>query len=70
MVPWMISFLKSTRAIPYKSKIPVLALNGSLDLQITPEENLKAIKNALTKAGNKDFEVLEIPGLNHLFSDR
>ena len=27
-----------------KSKIPVLVLNGSFDLQITPEENLKAIK--------------------------
>ncbi|CAM3553492.1 alpha/beta fold hydrolase [Elizabethkingia occulta] len=68
MVPWMISFLKSTpEQYLIQVKIPVLALNGSLDLQITPEENLKAIKNALTKAGNKDFEVLEIPGLNHLF---
>ncbi|AJW64791.1 Alpha/beta hydrolase family protein [Elizabethkingia miricola] len=68
MVPWMISFLKSTpEQYLIQVKIPVLALNGGLDLQITPEENLKAIKNALTKAGNKDFEVLEIPGLNHLF---
>lgn len=68
MIPWMISFLKSTpEQYLIQVKIPVLALNGSLDLQITPEENLKAIKNALTKAGNKDFEVLEIPGLNHLF---
>ncbi|MCL1648573.1 alpha/beta fold hydrolase [Elizabethkingia anophelis] len=68
MVPWMISFLKSTpEQYLVQVKIPVLALNGSLDLQITPEENLQAIKNALIKAGNKDFEVLEIPGLNHLF---
>lgn len=68
MVPWMVAFLKSTpEQYLVQVKIPVLALNGSLDLQITPEENLKAIKNALIKAGNKDFEVLEIPGLNHLF---
>ncbi|MCL1669928.1 alpha/beta fold hydrolase [Elizabethkingia ursingii] len=68
MVPWMVAFLKSTpEQYLIQVKIPVLALNGSLDLQITPEENLQAIKNALTKAGNKDFEVLEIPGINHLF---
>lgn len=45
MVPWMVAFLKSTpEQYLIQVKIPVLALNGSLDLQITPEENLKAIK--------------------------
>lgn len=57
----------NSRAIPYTSKNSCTCSKWELDLQITPEENLKAIKNALTKAGNKDFEVLEIPGLNHLF---
>lgn len=50
-----------------KLKIPVLALNGSLDVQVLPKENLAAIKLALTKAGNKKFEIVEVPGVNHLF---
>lgn len=50
-----------------KLKIPVLALNGSRDLQVPPSQNLPAIKAALTAAGNKDFEATELPGLNHLF---
>lgn len=48
-------------------KIPVLALNGSLDLQVSAKENLAGIKSSLTKAGNKKFEIVEFDGLNHLF---
>jgi hypothetical protein len=50
-------------------KCPVLALWGSKDLEIPPAENLPAVENALKKGGNKDFKVVEIPGLNHLFQD-
>jgi len=50
-----------------KLKIPVLALNGSRDLQVPPQQNLPAIRAALTAAGNTDFTVTELPGLNHLF---
>jgi pimeloyl-ACP methyl ester carboxylesterase len=50
-----------------KLKVPVLALNGSRDLQVPPSQNLPAIRAALTAGGNKDFEVIELPGLNHLF---
>lgn len=46
---------------------PVLALNGELDLQVPPKENLSAIEAALKKAGNKNFTVMEFKGLNHLF---
>lgn len=52
-----------------KLKIPVLALNGSLDFQVPAKENLEAIKKSLTKAGNKNFRAEEIPGLNHLFQE-
>lgn len=52
-----------------KLKIPVLALNGSLDFQVPAKENLEAIKKSLTKAGNKNFRTEEIPGLNHLFQE-
>ena len=44
---------------------PVLALNGSKDLQVPPKEDLAAIKQAL--AGNPDVTTIELPGLNHLF---
>jgi pimeloyl-ACP methyl ester carboxylesterase len=50
-----------------KIKIPVLALNGSYDIQITSTENLAGIDAALKKAGNKHYQIKELPGLNHLF---
>lgn len=50
-----------------KIKIPVLALNGSLDLQVLAEENLKGIEKYLQAAGNKKFEIKQFEGLNHLF---
>ncbi len=50
-----------------KLSVPVLALNGSRDIQVPPSQNLPAIKAALTAGGNKDFQAIELPGLNHLF---
>jgi hypothetical protein len=46
-------------------RCPVLAIAGEKDLQVPPGENLPAIRNALT--GTPDAEVVELPGLNHLF---
>jgi pimeloyl-ACP methyl ester carboxylesterase len=46
---------------------PVLALIGSKDCQVPPKENLSAIEDALKAAGNRDYAVRELPGLNHLF---
>jgi len=48
-----------------KVKVPVLALNGSLDLQVPPKEDLAGIKDALRD--DKDVTVIELPKLNHLF---
>jgi hypothetical protein len=48
-------------------KIPVLALNGELDQQILPKENLPIISKALEDGGNKDYSIVELPKLNHLF---
>ena len=50
-----------------KVKIPVLAINGEKDLQVSPKQNLQAIEAALIKGGNKDYSIKELPGLNHLF---
>lgn len=68
--PWMRYFLTYDPATALrKLKIPVLAINGSLDLQVPPALNLPAIRKALAEAGNTHAEVDELPGLNHLFQD-
>lgn len=68
--PWMQYFFKHDPALVLeKVKCPVLAINGSKDMQVTPKENLNAIRNALTKGGNKQFTIQEIPNLNHLFQE-
>lgn len=68
--PWFRDFVKYDPA-PTLSKLacPVLAINGEKDLQVPPDQNLPAIRKALETAGNKNFEVKELPGLNHLFQD-
>jgi pimeloyl-ACP methyl ester carboxylesterase len=48
-----------------KVRCPVLALNGSKDLQVPPGQNLPAIRAALE--GNPRAEVIELASLNHLF---
>jgi len=48
-------------------KVPVLALNGELDLQVPPAQNLPAIAKALHQGGNEDVETAVLPKLNHLF---
>lgn len=48
-------------------KVPVLALNGSKDLQVAAKENLAGISDALAAGGNRQVTVRELPGLNHLF---
>jgi pimeloyl-ACP methyl ester carboxylesterase len=68
--PWYRYFLTYDPATALrKVKCPVLALNGSLDVQILPSQNLPAIRQALQAAGNKHFEIVELPGLNHIFQN-
>ena len=50
-----------------KLRMPVLALNGSLDLQVPSKEDLGPIKAALKD--DPRATVIELPGLNHLFQD-
>jgi len=52
-----------------KISCPVLALNGSKDTQVQPKINQEGITKALKKGHNKDFTVMEIPNLNHLFQE-
>jgi hypothetical protein len=47
--------------------VPVLVLNGSLDVQVPAKENLAAAREALKN--NRDATVIELPGMNHLLQD-
>ena len=70
LTPWMICFIKLDPTVALrKVKVPVLALNGSLDLQVPAAENLTAINKALRDGGNTHFQTTELPGLNHLFQE-
>jgi pimeloyl-ACP methyl ester carboxylesterase len=66
--PWFRGLLDYDPA-PTLRKVtcPVLAINGEKDLQVPPDSNLPPIRKALAAGGNKNFEVDELPGLNHLF---
>jgi fermentation-respiration switch protein FrsA (DUF1100 family) len=64
----MVYFIKYDPAVALKKvKCPVLAINGEKDLQVSPKENLEAIKYALSEGKNKKATTKSIPGLNHLF---
>jgi fermentation-respiration switch protein FrsA (DUF1100 family) len=45
----------------------VLALNGELDLQVDPDQNLPVIERTLREGGNERFTIKRMTGLNHLF---
>lgn len=64
--PWIRFFLAHDPAPALAAlETPVLALVGSLDLQVSAEQNIPALERAL--AENPAATVLELEGLNHLF---
>jgi len=66
--PWMRFFVSyDPRPTLKKVKCPVLAIDGTNDLQVPPEEDLAEIEKALKAGGNKDVTTTLLPGLNHLF---
>lgn len=68
--PWFRSFvLYDPRPALRKTTCPVLAINGSKDLQVVPSQNLPEILKALEEAGNERVTIHELPGLNHMFQD-
>ncbi len=67
---WIESFVKLDPTIYLeKVKCPVLAINGSKDLQVPAKENLEAIKNSLSIGKNKKVTIKELPNMNHLFQE-
>jgi len=66
--PWERYFLSYDPAPTLaKLTVPVLALNGSLDVQVPAKEDL-AVARAALKA-NPNATVIELPGMNHLLQD-
>ena len=66
--PWFRYFLTfDPRPTLRQVQVPVLALNGALDLQVPPKQNLPEIAKALKAGGNKKVQIVELPKLNHLF---
>lgn len=65
---WFRYFLSyDPRPTLMKVKVPVLAINGEKDLQVPAKEDLEAIDQALKSAGHKDYKIVSLPNLNHLF---
>ncbi|MDO4159676.1 MAG: alpha/beta hydrolase [Prevotellaceae bacterium] len=64
--PWLKHFLSydPTESIS-ATKCPVMAINGSLDRQVSPAKNLEAIRKSLPD--NRKNMIKEYPNLNHLF---
>ena len=66
--PWERYFLAYDPAPTLASlQIPVLALNGSLDVQVPAREDLAAARETLKN--NSKATVIELPGMNHLLQD-
>lgn len=66
--PWFFALFKiEPKAFIKKVRCPVMALNGSFDLQVEASTNLAAMKKYLKKNSLHHFET--IPGVNHLFQE-
>ncbi|MDZ7716435.1 MAG: hypothetical protein U5J95_09510 [Balneolaceae bacterium] len=52
-----------------KLTIPVLSLIGTNDVQVPAAMNHPPIRTALEKAGNENYTIKELEGLNHLFQE-
>jgi uncharacterized protein len=66
--PWMVQFFRYDPSPALKLvECPVLALNGSLDLQVSADENLPRIEASLKAGKNPPAKIITRPGLNHLF---
>ncbi|MGE3172147.1 MAG: alpha/beta hydrolase family protein [Planctomycetota bacterium] len=68
--PWFRCFLThDPAAVLRRVRCPVLAMNGALDLQVVPAQNLPAVEAALKAGVCEDITCVELPGLNHLFQE-
>jgi hypothetical protein len=55
------------RATLEKVRCPTLVITGEKDLQVPPAQNHPIFADAFEKGGLKDYSIVKLPGLNHLF---
>lgn len=68
LTPWFKYFININPEQYLKTiTCPVLAIDGSKDLQVNAQKNLNAIKTKIEKNGNKNVKIIEQKNLNHLF---
>lgn len=68
ITPWFKTFLKlDPKQSLSQVVVPVLALNGERDTQVSAKQQLPAIEAALKAAGNKQVTTVTLPNLNHEF---
>jgi hypothetical protein len=66
-IPWMQFFLFYDPALTLsRVSCPVLAMNGTKDVQVDSKQNLPVIESTINEAGG-DITIVEFEGLNHLF---
>lgn len=66
--PWFRFFVQHDPAATLRQvDVPVLALYGSKDLQVPPEQNADPMRTALQESPSEDVTVRVLDGLNHLF---
>lgn len=65
--PWFSHFLRhDPQETLRRVRVPVLVLNGELDTQVDPDQNVPVIEAAFKAGGNSDVTVQRLPKLNHL----
>jgi len=68
--PWNSYFFSYNPSKEFeKLSIPVLSLHGSKDIQVDATINQNAIRNALIQGNNKNYKIIELENLNHLFQE-
>ncbi|NVK55970.1 MAG: alpha/beta fold hydrolase [Alteromonadaceae bacterium] len=67
---WGRSFLSYQPAtVLPKLTMPVLALNGDKDIQVSAASNIPAMRKLFGESGNNNVTLLTLPGQNHLFQE-
>jgi hypothetical protein len=67
LTPWFRFFLEyDPRQALRRVGVPVLAVQGGLDLQVDAGQNLPEVRGALAASASPDVTVRLLPGLNHL----
>jgi uncharacterized protein len=64
---WRYNLTLDNREKLVNIKCPVLALYGELDKQVFPDKNIVFVEEAFKNGKCKKFELIRLPGLNHMF---